>query len=163
MVEGNGTSLASHCRCLILGLDFPTSHGPSPTYSTELQWSIPFPKYAPIPSSCGLYWLQYEIRQSSNTEVPTFLPQADSSEQRFGNGRRRFKRKVRINLSIITSLPPNSFLWRQISLRQGNTMEHDRKKMKMQGSRGQSGTGGLQSHKKKKWQLEKKDTDNWRQ
>ena len=60
--------------------------------------------------------------------------------------------KVRINLSIITSPPPNSFLWRQISLRRGNTMEHDtsmehdRKKMKIQGSRGQSGTGGLQSH-----------------
>lgn len=41
MVEGNGTSLASHYRCLILSLDFPTSHVLPP--STLLSYNEAFP------------------------------------------------------------------------------------------------------------------------
>ena len=107
MVEGTGTSLASHYRCLILGLDFPTSHDLPPPTLLSYNEAFPFqnlpPYLAPVDcTDCNTKSGSCPTQRS----LPSYLKL--TSEQRFGNRRRRFKRKVRIKLSIITSFPPNS-------------------------------------------------------
>ena len=127
VVEGNGTSLASHYMCLIL-----------------LQISIPFPESAPIPSSCGLYCFQYGIRQFSSTEALTFLPQTASffGEKVWEWEKETVKRKIRINLNIISILSrisPSKLLpmeTNKFGVRVDTSVEHNRKHLKIQGSRG---------------------------